>query len=153
MTPNRDEQMARLSLTLDEKERANLLAEHERWERRRRAMKRGDEGSPIPGAECECGPLTFAPLKCTGCDILLTRANHGNGKQCQRCFEETQAFKLESQRRFEAARQNLLVAKARSAFWLAAGWITLLLIGVYALAIGLSWALNKAAWWLGQAFP
>lgn len=107
MTPNRDEQMARLSLTLDPKERANLLAEHQKWEANRRgAMQYGDQGSPIPGAECECGPLTFAPLKCTGCDILLTKQNHGNGRQCARCFSEVQAL-----RKYEIARQHYLKSK------------------------------------------
>jgi hypothetical protein len=34
---NRDEQMAKLSLTLDPKERENLMAEHRKWEAKRRA--------------------------------------------------------------------------------------------------------------------
>jgi hypothetical protein len=105
---NRDDLHARLSLDMDPKERANLRAQHEQWEAKRRtAIQYGDQGSPVPGSDCECGPLSFAPLHCTGCSVLLTRQNHGNGRQCQRCFEETQALAL----RYEQARQDYLAAR------------------------------------------
>lgn len=98
-----DLRRAALYLGMDEKELANVRAEHAKYERRKQAMQRGDQGGPIPGTDCECGPLTFAPIQCTGCGIKLTSQNHGNASQCERCFEETQAL-----RAFEAARQRLI---------------------------------------------
>lgn len=106
-----DLRRAALYLGMDEKELANVRAEHAKYERRKAAMQRGDQGSPIPGAECECGPLTFAPIKCSGCDILLTRQNHGNGRQCERCFSESQAL-----RKYEIARQHYLESKKPTLF-------------------------------------
>lgn len=111
------------------KAKAALLAKLRQM--RREAMQRGDQGSPVE-------PVSFAPLTCTGCDVLLTRQNHGNAQQCQRCFEEAQAL-----RNFEAARLRLiaennaaLAKKARSAFlsalWLIIPLVLLLFVGVAA---------------------
>lgn len=72
---------------------------------RRRAIKRGDEGSPIRLPElCQCGH----------CHVRLTHEvrSHIMGV-CRRCLEESLALQLEAKRRFEKS-QAEYVAQAKA---------------------------------------
>jgi predicted RNA-binding Zn-ribbon protein involved in translation (DUF1610 family) len=153
MNAEHDEDMrkARMYLQMDERELANVRAEHEKYERRKAAMQRGDQGSPIPGStECECGPLTFAPIHCTSCGIKLTSQNHDAHRMCQRCAEEDQALT-----NFEAARQKLIAEnkKVRGIFWPAMAWAVAVVLAATVVPMGLAWLWDKAAWAIGQVWP
>lgn len=144
---NEDMRKARMYLQMDDRELANMRAEHEKYERRKAAMQRGDTGSPL--APCES--VSFAPLPCTGCDVLLTRSNHGNGQQCQRCLDEDQSFK-----RYEESRARYVAEldkKAARAFWPAMGWAVAMVAGAVLLALSAAWAFDGVAWAIGGAMP
>lgn len=91
-----------------------------RRQMRREAMQRGDQGSPVAPilTDAECGPLHFQPIPCTGCGVKLTSQNHGCGKQCERCFEETQALRAFEDARLRLIAENnaALARKARKVF-------------------------------------
>ncbi len=141
-----DLRKARLYLTLDEFEMANVRAEHEKYERRQAAMQRGDMGSPI-------GPLTFAPLSCVSCSIKLTTKNHATAHVCVTCQDRKDrlAQNAADAARFEEARLalNKLRASRPSVLKQTLGWCAVAVV----LAVGFAWLWNKAAWAIGGALP
>ncbi len=147
MNSEHDEDLrkARLYLTLDEFEMANVRAEHEKYERRKAAMRRGDMGSPI-------GPLTFAPLSCVSCSIKLTTKNHATAHVCVTCQDRKDRLSQNAAdaARFEEKRVAVakLIAARPTALRAALTWGAVV-IGTVAAALVIAWAANKFAWWLG----
>lgn len=108
---------------------------------RRRAIRRGDEGSPLT-------PNDFT--QCLHCDAWLTDAARSPvmGK-CQRCLEELVAREEDYKRRRDAK----LAKEASRVGWGAMGtivpWVLLAMAG----AMLAAWLMNKVAWAIGQAWP
>ena len=147
MNIDRDRQMAELSLYMDPKERANLAAEHERWERRRRAMKRGDAGSPL----LPCESIYFPKIACLTCSAILTTQTHGGGQLCHACIAHEAKIQhtAETNARFLLAQAKVVAGQKRDARRMFAYW----LIGAVMLAVGLAWILNKAFFAAGGVLP
>lgn len=108
---------------------------------RRRAIRRGDQGSPIE-------PITFGPLmQCGHCDVPLSdiTRSHIIGV-CQRCLEELVAREQDYKRRRDAK----LAKEASRAGWGAMGtivpWVLLAMAG----AMLLGWLGSNAAWAIGK---
>lgn len=107
---------------------------------RRRALRRGDQGSP------EC--VLFAPLaECRHCDDPLYHENrspvHG---VCQRCLEETVAMEQEAKHRRDAK----LAKEASRTGWGAMSVIIPWVAMAMGAAVLLAWLLDKAAWAIGK---
>jgi hypothetical protein len=147
MNLSRDEQMARLSLELDPKERENLLAEHRHWERRRRAMRRGDSGSPIAHHE----PIYFPKIACLTCSAILTTQTHGGGQLCHACIAHEAKIQhtAETNARFLLAQAKVVAGQKREARNRLVFWV-MTAIGVGLL---LTYAADKVLFWLGGNLP
>lgn len=147
MNLSRDEQMARLSLELDPKERENLLAEHRHWERRRRAMRRGDSGSPIAHHE----PIYFPKIACLTCSAILTTQTHGGGQLCHACIAHEAKIQhtAETNAKFLLAQAKVVAGQKRDARWTLAKWV----ISAVLLAIGAAHGMDKVLFWLGGNLP
>ena len=154
MSISRDEQMAKLSLELDPRERENLLAEHRRWEIRRRAIKRADEGSLIEPRSFDPA-MPFTPVQCVTCGVKLTTMNHAQSLTCHECVahEERIQFNAQTTVKFEeaqrAVRQAKKLAESKEAAKAVVFWV-LVAIGGAAL---LAYAADKVLFWLGGALP
>lgn len=140
-----DIRKARLYLTLDADEMANVRAEQAKYERRKAAMQRGDTGSPVVPCESinyphECGPLHFQPIPCTGCGVKLTSQNHATNQQCEQC-----RFKAEQRQRFEEAQRKYVESKAKWSVW---DW-ALVLFAAVAVAACVGEAGAMVFWWMG----
>ncbi len=141
---NEDIQRAALYLRMDEKELANVRAENEKYERRKAAMAYG-------AASADVEPITFAPSYCLGCDILLTRQNHGDSGRCSDCHFESCALAWAETKRQE--RQSKKLAEAKAAGLIMMGYVLFLCACAAFGAYGLSRAVNALAWWIGGALP
>jgi hypothetical protein len=158
VSPDRDSQMARLSLTLDPKERENLLAEHQKWERRRDAMQYGDTGSLIDPRSYDPA-MPFTALPCLGCGVKLTSQNHSSSQFCHECVahEERIAQNVrgavqfaEKQRAYWAAKKE---AEAKKAAMVVIAWVALWLAVATGCAMLGAYLMDKGFWWLGQVWP
>ena len=152
---SRDEQMAALSLLMDEKELANLRAQHRQWEIRK-ALQRGDMGSPVIRTVydgTDASPLTFAPLGCRTCGMKLTTQSHAGALTCVPCRAryDRLAQNAADAARFEEARLalNKLRASRPSVLKQTLGWCAVAAV----LAVGFAWIASKAAWAIGGALP
>ncbi len=128
-------------LNMDERELANVQAEHDKYARRKAAMA---YGAASAGVE----PITFAPSYCTGCDILLTRQNHGDSKRCNDCFLESCALRFAENKRQE--RQHKKLAEAKASGIIVMGYVLFLCICAGLAAWGLAKGIDAAVWWLSN---
>ena len=136
MTHDEEMKRASLYLSMDEKDLANMQAEHAKWEARRKtAIAYGDQGSPVE-------PVEFTPFSCRSCDDIINEHNRSPVTgQCVGCLQESIALRIwqqaEDQRKFEQ--------RAKSAFAsssvIVALWFTALCTG----AVLLGWAVAKLA--------
>jgi hypothetical protein len=152
MSLSRDEQMARLSLTMDERELANLAAENARYERRKQAMQRGDGGSYIDPRSYDPA-MPFTPVQCVTCGVKLTSQNHSAALTCHECVahEERIQFNIATTAKFEEAQRAVRQAKKLSAAKRSALILMALLVVAVGAAVGLAWLLNKAFFAAGGA--
>ncbi len=144
---------ARLYLTLDEDEMANVRAEHEKYERRKAAMGRGDMGSPVLRTVydgTDASPLTFAPVQCRTCGIKLTTQSHAGALTCTACCDRRArlSFYAQQQSTFTAKADALKDAKARSA----RNWLMLWCAVAGVVAVGGAWRVGAFLFWLGGLF-
>ena len=152
MNLSRDEQMARLSLTMDERELANLAAENARYERRKQAMQRGDSGSLIDPRSFDPA-MPFTPVQCVVCGVKLTTMNHSAALTCHECVEHEVRIQFNAQQaamfteKAIAYRQAKKPADAKRSALILMG----LLVVAIGAAIGLAWILNKAFFAAGSA--
>lgn len=126
--------------TMDD--RPDLLAAANRALARRRAIRRGDMGSPIE-------PITFAPFaQCEHCDCNLTDAtrSHIMGV-CQRCLEELVSLNEQELRRREAKLAKEASRTGSTIVSTVIPWLLLACAG----AVLVAWLGANAAWVMGKA--
>ena len=142
MNLSRDEQMARLSLTMDERELANLAAENSKYERRKQAMRKGDSGSPVE-------PVFFIHQRCVTCSVILTTMNHSASMLCHACVAHEAKIQhtAEANARFLIAQAKVVAGQKRDARKRFAFW-AMMAAGLGAIV---AWALDKAFFAAGSA--
>ncbi len=152
MNLSRDEQMARLSLTMDERELANLAAENARYERRKQAMQRGDSGSLIDPRSFDPA-MPFTPVQCVTCGVKLTSQNHAQSLTCHACVEHEARIQFNTHQaamfteKAIAYRQAKKLADAKKGAVAFFFWV-MVAVGGAMLAGYLG---NKVLFWLGGA--
>lgn len=145
-----DLRKARLYLTLDADEMANVRAEHEKYERRKAAMQYGDSGSPQHEA------VTFAPLPdCLICGkpVIGSLARGMIGVSHRACVERQEQITQNAQQAaaFDRARDKLLETKRTTS----GPWLPFVLWTIAAIVAGVvvPWVLSKGLFWLGGNLP
>ncbi len=139
-TPDEDVHHMKSYLNLDERERANVQVEHDKYARRKAAMAYAAQEA-----------IAFTPILCSGCDVQLTSQNHGHDRQCRWCYEESAYLK-----RAELAiqeRQSKKLAEAKASGIIVMAYVLFLCSCAAFGAYGLSRAVNALAWWIGGALP
>jgi predicted RNA-binding Zn-ribbon protein involved in translation (DUF1610 family) len=150
-TPDRDTQMAALSLLMDEKELANLAAQHRQWERQQ-AILRGDSGSLIDPRSFDPA-MPFTPVQCVTCGVKLTSQNHAHSLTCHECVAHEARIQFNAQQaamfteKAIAYRQAKKLAESKKAAKAVIFWVCVAIGGGMIVA----WILNKAFFAAGQA--
>ena len=152
MSISRDEQMAKLSLELDPRERENLLAEHRRWEIRRRAIKRADEGSLIEPRSFDPA-MPFTPVQCVTCGVKLTTMNHAQSLTCHECVAHEARIQFNAQQAAMFTEKAIAYRQAKKLVDAKRNAVLIMALVVIAIgaAMGLAWLLNKAFFAAGSA--
>ena len=139
-----DLRRARLYLQLEPDEMANVRAEHEKYERRKQAMHKGDSGSPVE-------PIYFPKITCLTCSAILTTQTHGGGQLCHACIAHEAKIQhaAETNARFLIAQAKVVAGQKRRVLLTFAYW----LIAAVLLAIGAAYGMDKVLFWLGGNLP
>ncbi len=147
-----DLRRARLYLQLDPDEMQNVRAEHEKYERRKQAMKRGDSGSLIEPRSYDPA-MPFTPVQCVTCGVKLTSQNHSAALTCHECVahEARIQHNIQTTIAFETAqravRQAKKLAESKTAAKAVMFWVCVAIGGGMIVA----WVLNKAFFAVGGA--
>ncbi len=140
-TPNEDIHHMKSYLNLDERERANVQAEQDKYERRKAAMA---YGAASAGVE----PITFAPSYCHHCNVLLTRQNHDDFWCCSNCVFELHVRDIAEVAR--ERRQSKRLAEAKAAGLIMMAYVLFLCFCAGLAAWGLAKGIDSAVWWLSN---